>query len=53
LKEFKNNEQCRHCSRRKAEELIADGKCLVNSTRIKLGDKADPEKDKNLLTESH
>ncbi len=38
-----------HCSRRKAEELIADGKVLVNSTRIKLGDKADPEKDKILI----
>jgi 23S rRNA pseudouridine2605 synthase len=38
-----------HCSRRKAEELIADGKVLVNSARIKLGDKADPEKDKIMI----
>lgn len=39
-----------YCSRRKAEELIAEGKVLVNSTRIKLGDKADSEKDKILVS---
>ncbi|MFA6072860.1 MAG: pseudouridine synthase [Candidatus Woesearchaeota archaeon] len=39
-----------YCSRRKAEELIADGKVLVNSTRIKLGDKADTTKDKILIS---
>jgi 23S rRNA pseudouridine2605 synthase len=37
------------CSRRKAEEMIAEGKVLVNSTRIKLGDKADAEKDTILI----
>jgi pseudouridine synthase len=39
-----------YCSRRKAEELIADGKVLVNSTKIKLGDKADLEKDTILIS---
>ncbi|MGV8150471.1 MAG: pseudouridine synthase [Candidatus Woesearchaeota archaeon] len=34
-----------YCSRRHAEELISKGKVLVNGKRIKLGDKADPEKD--------
>jgi pseudouridine synthase len=33
------------CSRRKAEELIEQGKVLVNTRKIKLGDKADPSKD--------
>lgn len=37
------------CSRRKAEELIADGKVIVNSSKIKLGDKADPDKDTILV----
>ncbi|MBI4980251.1 rRNA pseudouridine synthase [Candidatus Woesearchaeota archaeon] len=32
-------------SRRKCEELIAQGKVKVNGKPIKLGDKADPEKD--------
>jgi 23S rRNA pseudouridine2605 synthase len=35
-----------HCSRRYAEELIAAGKVFVNGKRIKLGDKADVDKDK-------
>jgi pseudouridine synthase len=39
-----------YCSRRKAEDLIAEGKVLVNSRRIKLGDKADPEKDTILVS---
>jgi len=34
-----------HCSRRKAEELIRQGRVKVNDKAIKLGDKADPEKD--------
>ena len=33
------------CSRRRAEELIIDGKVRVNTERIHIGDKADPEKD--------
>ncbi|MGV8168569.1 MAG: pseudouridine synthase [Candidatus Nanoarchaeia archaeon] len=37
------------CSRRKAEELIAEGKVMVNSTKIKLGDKADIEKDRIMV----
>lgn len=34
-----------YCSRRRAEELIIDGKVKVNGERIGIGDKADPEKD--------
>ncbi|MFH1917145.1 MAG: pseudouridine synthase, partial [Nanoarchaeota archaeon] len=34
-----------YCSRRKAEEFIADGRVSVNGKMIKLGDKADSEKD--------
>ncbi len=34
------------CSRRKAEELIEKGAVTVNGKRAKLGDKADPDKDK-------
>ncbi|MGV8161761.1 MAG: pseudouridine synthase [Candidatus Nanoarchaeia archaeon] len=37
------------CSRRKAEELISEGKVIVNSSKIKLGDKADIEKDMILV----
>lgn len=36
-------------SRRKCEQLIFDGKVKVNGKLIKLGDKADPEKDKIVL----
>lgn len=32
-------------SRRKADKLIEDGKVLLNSKKVKLGDKIDPEKD--------
>lgn len=34
------------CSRRKAEELIEKGAVTVNGKKVKLGDKADPKKDK-------
>lgn len=34
-----------YCSRRKAEALIAQGDVKVNGRPIKLGDKADPQKD--------
>ena len=34
-----------YCSRRKAEELIAKGKVRVNGRTIKVGDKADIDKD--------
>jgi 23S rRNA pseudouridine2605 synthase len=34
-----------YCSRRHAEELISKGKVRVNGKIIKLGDKADPDKD--------
>ena len=33
------------CSRRRAEQLIADGQVKVNGHPVKLGDKADPKKD--------
>ncbi|SDA15694.1 23S rRNA pseudouridine2605 synthase [Ruminococcus sp. YE71] len=33
------------CSRRKAEELIAQGRVKVNGRPVKVGDKADPSKD--------
>lgn len=36
-------------SRRKCEDLIADGRVLVNGKTIKLGDKADPDKDKIIV----
>ncbi len=36
-------------SRRKAEDLIAQGKVKVNGITIKLGDKADPERDEILV----
>ncbi|MBN2421687.1 rRNA pseudouridine synthase [Candidatus Woesearchaeota archaeon] len=37
------------CSRRKAEELIEKGLVTVNGKKIKLGDKANPEKDRILV----
>ena len=33
------------CSRRKAEELIAQGRVKINGRPCKVGDKADPIKD--------
>ena len=33
------------CSRRKAEELLAAGRVLVNGVPASLGDKADPDRD--------
>ncbi|MDE6726416.1 MAG: pseudouridine synthase, partial [Oscillospiraceae bacterium] len=33
------------CSRRKAEEMIADGKVTINGRVCSLGDKADPHAD--------
>jgi 23S rRNA pseudouridine2605 synthase len=35
-----------HCSRRKAEELIKSNLVKLNNNIVKLGDKADPKKDK-------
>ena len=35
-----------HCSRRKAEELLEDGRVTVNGRTAKLGDSADTESDK-------
>ncbi len=37
------------CSRRKAEEFIAQGKVTVNGHEIKLGDKADASKDEIIV----
>ena len=34
-----------YCSRRKAEQLIADGEVKLNGHPVKLGDKADPRND--------
>ncbi|MGN0633889.1 MAG: pseudouridine synthase [Oscillospiraceae bacterium] len=36
---------CGYCSRRKAEELIENGRVKVNGRPCKLGDKADPSRD--------
>jgi len=38
-----------YCSRRKAEDLISAGKVIVNDKIVKLGDKADPEKDEIIV----
>ena len=40
---------CGHCSRRKAEELIEQGRVLVNSKPITLGTKADLDRDKIMV----
>lgn len=37
-------------SRRKADQLIDDGKVLLNNKKAKLGDKVDPEKDQVTLS---
>jgi 23S rRNA pseudouridine2605 synthase len=37
------------CSRRHAEDMIISGKVFVNGSMAKIGDKADPEKDKILV----
>jgi len=42
-----------YCSRRHAEELISKGKVLVNGKKIKLGDKADLEKDEIVVNDFH
>lgn len=38
-----------YCSRRHAEELIEKGKVFVNGKRIRIGDKADPDKDEIMV----
>ena len=40
-------------SRRRCEELIASGRVKVNGKDIKLGDKADPEKDSITVDGNH
>jgi 23S rRNA pseudouridine2605 synthase len=42
-----------YCSRRHAEELISKGKVTVNGKKIKLGDKADFEKDEIIVNDFH
>lgn len=39
------------CSRRKAEELIKEGRVKVNDRMITIGESADPEKDKILIND--
>ena len=36
-------------SRRKSEEIIASGRVTVNGVRAKVGDKADPDRDRILI----
>jgi len=42
-----------YCSRRHAEELIGKGAVTVNGKKIKLGDKADVEKDEIIVNNFH
>jgi len=41
------------CARRKAEQLIIQGRVLCNGRLVKLGDKADPDKDRIVVDKKH